>query len=175
MASAADGRKVWRRNHSSPWWSRRRSCGRGSRRKRGRGGRWKIDLRRQQNGHLLRRLRRLKLRRRRFAWRHRLAGRLRHAVPAASSRFVRAVSNDGLALGQLHLLARPENPVAHSVRDVGQLITIEPRNVRLGHIEIRVVICRKGIAQDCALQFRSALDATRNYGVGIYGTGHYRR
>ena len=173
--SATDGWKVWRRNHSASWWSRRRSCGRRPQRKcRRRRGR-KIDLRRQQNGHLLRRLRRLKLGRRRFTRRDRLAGRPRHAVAAASPRLVRAVGDDGFALGQFHSLARPENAVAHAVRNVSHFIAIEPHHARLRHIEVRVVICRHGIAQDCALQFRSALDASRNHGVGIYGTGHERR
>ena len=103
----------------------------------------------------------------RFVWRHRLSGRLRNAVAAASPRLVLSVGDHRLALRQFDLSAGPENPVSHSIGNVCQLVLIETHEPRFGYVEVGIVVRGNRISQHHRLQLCSALDAARNHRVGI--------
>lgn len=164
---STNGRKVRRRNESC-----RRCRGRSERRPRrksGRRGWWKVNRRGQEDAHQLRGLRWQERLWRRFIWRHRLSGRLRNTIAAASPRLVLPVRDDRLTFRQSDLFARPENAVSHSVGNVRQLVLLETHDPHFGYVEVRVVVRRNRISQNRGLQLCSALDAARNHRVGIDG------
>lgn len=80
---------------------------------------------------------------------------------------MRAVGNQRLAFMQHQRLVRPENAIAHPVRNIHGPIRVQTNDMRLGHIEIGVMLGNYGIAKDSVVQLPRALHPARNHRVGI--------
>jgi len=80
---------------------------------------------------------------------------------------MRAVGNQRLAFMQRQRLVRPENAIAHPIRNIHGAIRVQTNDMRLRHIEICIMRGNHGVVKDSVLELLRALHPARNHRVGI--------